>query len=148
MTDVWEGSSMKGEGKILNAICLLIGLAFIGLIVWNFISAGTFIAIDSLFFTAVFLTLALLFFSVPVLTLYAEGRLPLPSFLKSDEAAAGESPSRARAASGQIVRNSDPTADAVLAGPSSAPVDARGRVIPPDVRRMLDVMSRSGQKTS
>ena len=49
MTDVWEGSSMKGEGKILNAICLLIGLAFIGLIVWNFISAGSFIAIDSLF---------------------------------------------------------------------------------------------------
>lgn len=136
---------MKGEGKILNAICLLIGLAFIGLIVWNFISAGNFIAIDSLFFTVVFLALALLFFSVPVLTLYSEGRLPVP-FLKRDGAA--QSPAQARTASATIVRTGDPTADAVLSGPSSAPVDARGRVIPPDVRRMLDVMSRSEQKAS
>lgn len=136
---------MKGEGKILNAICLLIGLIFIGLIVWNFIAAGSFIAIDSLFFTVVFLTLALLFFSVPLLTLYAEGRLPIP-FLKRDGA---ESPAQARAAkSATIVRSGDPTADAVLSGPSSAPVDARGRVIPPDVRRMLDVMSRSEQKSA
>lgn len=110
---------MRGEGRILNLICVLAALAFLGLAVLNFFSEGSFLSIDSLFITLVWGVLAMLFLSVPVLEMYSRGIIKIPFV------------------GGKAKATSVPA--------SNAPVitDAKGRPMPPDVRRMVsDMKSR------
>jgi cytochrome c oxidase subunit 4 len=63
---------LSGE-VILNVICVLLALAFLGLAASNFSLAGNFLSIDSLFFTLVCLMLAGIFLINPAWTLYEKG---------------------------------------------------------------------------
>src|SRR5438477_5755228 len=73
MTEVIEreGSSMKREGMLLNVVCLVMALLFLGLAGLNYFSAGNFISTDSLFFTTVSGMMALIFLLVPLASLRA-----------------------------------------------------------------------------
>ena len=125
-----EGSSMKREGMLLNVVCLVMALLFFGLAGLNFFSAGNFISTDSLFFTSVCGMMALLFLLVPLMTLRAAR--------KEKRAAAGEITSAAAARGGALAGGARPLIAPVRYADA---VDARGRPIPPDVARMVEVMS-------
>ncbi|HKC62267.1 MAG TPA: hypothetical protein VKB86_01455 [Pyrinomonadaceae bacterium] len=126
-----EGSSMKREGMLLNVVCLVMALLFFGLAGLNYFSAGNFISTDSLFFTSVCALMALLFLLVPLMTIRAAR--------KEKKAAAGElSTASATARGGALAGGTRPLIAPVRYADA---VDARGRRIPPDVARMVEVMT-------
>src|SRR2546427_11191218 len=111
-----EGDSMKREGMVLNLICVLAALAFVALAVLNYLSEGSFLSTDSLFMFAVCATLAMLFLSVPALDMMSRGLIRFPSRRRKGQAPPPPG--------------------------GSAPItDAKGRPMPPDVRRMVSDMS-------
>jgi hypothetical protein len=116
-----EGDSMGREGMLLNLICVLAALAFLALAVMNFLSEGNFLSTDSLFITLVWAMLAMLFLAVPALDMMSRGVIRVPFI-------GGKRPAKAA-----------PNANAPVT------TDAKGRPMPPDVRRMVSDM-KSGQK--
>ena len=116
---------MKSEAKLLNILCVIAALAFVGLAVLNALLSPSFLTTDNLFVTMVCLLMALMFAVNPLLHLKDEGRLPIP-FQKK------------QALKGAAV---EPGGRAL---PAAAPLlDAKGRAVPPDVRSM---MARMNQK--
>jgi hypothetical protein len=110
---------MGGEGRILNLLCVLAALAFLALAVLNFLSEGNFLSTDSLFITLVWAMLAMLFLSVPALDVFSRGVIKVPF----------------------VGRKA--TATPATAGNVPVATDAKGRPMPPDVRRMVsDMKSR------
>src|SRR5947209_10757694 len=69
--DVFQKSDL-----ILMGVCVVLAAGFLLLTAKNAASAGNFLTIDSLFFTAVCLLLALTFIAVPALTMRARGLHP------------------------------------------------------------------------
>jgi cytochrome c oxidase subunit 4 len=67
---------MKKSDLILMGICVLLAAGFLVLAGKNVADAGNFLTIDSLFFTAVCLLLALTFISIPALTMRERGINP------------------------------------------------------------------------
>jgi cytochrome c oxidase subunit IV len=63
----------RKEDAILNGVCLVMALVFLGLAVANFRWAGDFLTIDSLFMASVFLLLAFVFLISPILWLHTHG---------------------------------------------------------------------------
>ena len=122
---------MKREGMLLNVVCLVMALLFFGLAGLNYFSAGNFISTDSLFFTSVCGLMALLFLLVPLMTLRAER--------KAKKATAGELSTAGAAARGGGLTGSG-TRTLVAPVRYADAFDARGRRIPPDVARMVEVM--------
>ena len=123
---------MKGENLLLNAVCIVMALLFLGLAGLNFFSAGNFISSDSLFFTTVSGMMALIFLLVP-LTSFMAAR-------KAKKAPAGELATQT-AGSGAVAGASRMSAGALRAPVRYADaVDARGRRIPPDVAMMVELM--------
>jgi hypothetical protein len=112
-----EGNSTRGT-KILNLICVLIALAFVALAVLNFLSEGSFFSTDSLFITLVWLMLAALFLSVPALDMWSRGVIPVPFRRRVQPAPVSDS-----------------------GGTKTVTTDAKGRTMPPDVRRMVADMN-------
>src|SRR5829696_4389929 len=113
---------MRKELGLLNIICILVALGFLGMAVVSVIASGDFLTIDNLFIITVSLMMALMFIVNPLLYLKSEGRLPVLFMKKSIPAAAngGEF--------GQIRAQAPPM------------LDARGRAVPPDVRAMVSRM--------
>lgn len=118
---------MKSEAKLLNLVCIIAALAFVGLAVLNALTSVSFLTIDNLFVTMVCLLMALMFAVNPLLYLKDEGRLPIPfqkrGARKASAAEAGRS----------------------LSTPSlSSPplLDAKGRAVPPDVKSMVANMKQ------
>ncbi|MGB8509326.1 MAG: cytochrome C oxidase subunit IV family protein [Pyrinomonadaceae bacterium] len=68
----------KKSDMILMGICALIAVMFLMLAGKNVASSGNFLTIDSLFFTAVCLLLALTFIAIPAMTLRERGVLKNP----------------------------------------------------------------------
>jgi cytochrome c oxidase subunit IV len=79
---------LKKSDLVLMGVCALLAAAFLVLAGKNAAAAGNFLTIDSLFFTAVCLLLALTFVAVPALTMRERGIRP---FAVGDEV----SPARA-----------------------------------------------------
>ena len=123
---------MKGENLLLNVICIVMALLFLGLAGLNFFSAGNFISTDSLFFTTVSGMMALIFLLVP-LTSFMAAR-------KAKKAPAGEASATAAAAAGRGALASRTAAGALRPVRYADAVDARGRPIPPDVAMMVELM--------
>jgi hypothetical protein len=126
-----EGGFMKGENLLLNAVCIVMALLFLGLAGLNFFSAGNFISTDSLFFTTVSGMMALIFLLVPLTSFLADR--------KAKKTAAGElTPAAERGA----LAGANRTAAGALRAPVryADAVDARGRRIPPDVAMMVELM--------
>lgn len=123
---------MKNENLLLNAVCIVMALLFLGLAGLNFFSAGNFISTDSLFFTTVSGMMALIFLLVP-LTSFMAAR-------KSKKTPANEL--AAPAAERGALAGANRTAVGALRSPVryADAVDARGRRIPPDVAMMVELM--------
>jgi hypothetical protein len=117
-----EVSGMKNEVGLLNLICIIAAIVFIGLAVLNAILSGDFLTTDNLFVTMVCMVMALMFAVNPLLYLKAEGRLPVPFTKKV-------TPQPAQ-----------------LAGAAPALLDAKGRAVPPDVSAMVANMRQSRPK--
>lgn len=64
---------LQKEDVILNAICFLMAMVFLGLAAANFNWAGDFLTTDSLFMASVFMLLALVFLISPMLWLHHNG---------------------------------------------------------------------------
>ena len=110
---------MKRELGLLNIICIIVGLLFIGFAILNaLLFSADFFTTDSLFVTTVCLVMALVFVVNPLLYLKSEGRLPMP-FVKRT-----------------------PRAEVAIAGGAPPLLDARGRAVPPDVKAMLGYMKK------
>jgi hypothetical protein len=119
--ELTETRSMR-EAKILNLLCVIAALVFVGFAVLNAVLSFSFMTTDNLFVTLICLVMALIFAVNPLLYLKDEGKLPIP-FLKSSakKAVTGGPESRAL--------------------PPSAPLlDAKGRAMPPDVKSMVNRM--------
>lgn len=67
----------KKSDLLLMGVCMLMAAGFLVLAGLNAVEAGKFLTIDSLFFTAVCLLLAMTFIAVPALTMRARGVRPL-----------------------------------------------------------------------
>jgi cyanate permease len=134
MTDTMERDRgfMKGENLLLNAVCIVMALLFLGLAGLNFFSAGNFISTDSLFFTTVSGMMALIFLLVPLSSFIADR--------KAKKAPAVETATQS--AGGQAIAGASRTAAGALRSPVryADAVDARGRRIPPDVAMMVELM--------
>lgn len=124
---------MKREAILLNLVCIIAALVFVGLAVFNALTSVSFLTTDNLFVTLVCLLMALLFVVNPLLYLKDEGRLPIP-FLKRNALPAQT------AAAGRALSSSSPSSPQ---SPSSPPLlDAKGRAVPPDVKSMVANMKQ------
>lgn len=121
---------LKGEGLLLNAVCVVMALLFLGLAGLSYLSAGNFISTDNLFFTTVSGMMALIFLVVPLSTLREARKAKKAPAKQLATTVAGRGALASRTAAGALrspVRYADT-------------VDARGRPIPPDVARMVEFM--------
>ena len=134
MTDTIEkeGGFMKNENLLLNVVCIVMALGFLGLAGLSYLSSGNFISTDNLFFSSVAGMMALIFLLVPVTSFIADR--------KAKKAPAGEAATTAgRSAISGTKRT---TVGALNRAPVrfTDAVDAKGRPIPPDVARMVETM--------
>jgi hypothetical protein len=111
---------MRKELGLLNIICIIVALGFLGMAIVSVISSGDFLTTDNLFIITVSLLMALMFAINPLLYLKSEGKLPLPGAKKSIAAPAGGGEW------GQVRAQQAPPL-----------LDAKGRAVPPDVRAMV-----------
>jgi hypothetical protein len=114
---------MRKELGLLNIICILVALGFLGMAVVSVIASGDFLTTDNLFIITVSLVMALMFAINPLLYLKSEGRLPLPGMKKEIAAPAGGGEW------GQVRAQQAPPL-----------LDAKGRAVPPDVRAIVNQM--------
>ena len=121
---------MKSEAKLLNLVCIIAALAFVGLAVLNALTSVSFLTTDNLFVTMVCLLMALMFAVNPLLYLKDEGRLPIPFQKRS-----------ALQASATAAGSALPSPSA-LSSSSPPLLDARGRAVPPDVKSMVANMKQ------
>src|SRR5215475_4256441 len=112
---------MKRELGLLNALCIIVALIFIGFAVLNALVSKELLTTDNLFVTMVCMVMALMFIINPLLYLRSEGRLPMPSMKR--------------------LRRTETAAQ--LAGVRPPLLDARGRAVPPDVSAMLARMKKT-----
>ena len=111
-----EAGVMRKEVGLLNLVCIIVAILFIGLAVVSAFTSGDFLSTDNLFITLVCLVMALMFAVNPLLYLKSEGRLPIP-FAK------------------KLNRSQPPPQ--VTGAPIPTPLlDAKGRPVPPDVRQI------------
>ena len=110
---------MRKELGLLNIICILVALGFLGMAVVSVIASGDFFTIDNLFIISVALLMALMFAINPLIYLYSEGRLRAPFSKRAIAAPANDGEW------GQLRSQAPPL------------LDARGRAMPPDVREMV-----------
>lgn len=121
---------MKGEGLLLNAACIVMAVLFLGLAALNFFNAGNFISTDSLFFTTVSGMMALIFLMVPLATLMSARKTKASP-------ATGEAVDGKRASVVVKTRGGSKLLQPVRYADA---VDAKGRRIPPDVARMVEII--------
>ncbi|OLE55163.1 MAG: hypothetical protein AUG51_04205 [Acidobacteria bacterium 13_1_20CM_3_53_8] len=151
MTDTvtWEGSQMKREGFVLNLLCVLLALAFLGVVVWNVIALGTvtnFLTIDSLFLTVVFTLLALVLLINPIMSLRDAGVLRNPLKRKGAEVTAEQLAATTPAIAGSTGQAALPAARASV--PATTVTKRTARTVPPDVENMVNRLKRSEENQS
>ncbi len=117
---------MNKELRLLNIICIIAAILFLGFIVVNALTSRDVLSTDNLFVTAVCLVMALTFAVNPLLYLKSEGKLPIP-FSKKTVARPAQ------------ISGGTTTATPVL-------LDAKGRAVPPDVRAMVSQMGQAKTK--
>ncbi|HEX8920693.1 MAG TPA: hypothetical protein VF766_04410 [Pyrinomonadaceae bacterium] len=127
---------MDKENLLLNVVCIVMALGFLGLAGLSYLSSGNFISTDNLFFSSVSGMMALIFLLVPLSSFIAAR--------KAKKSPAGDADATAAAVAGRgaIAGTKRAAATAALRAPVrfADTVDARGRPIPPDVARMVEFM--------
>ena len=124
---------MKSENLLLNVVCIVMALGFLGLAGLSYMSSGNFISTDNLFFSSVAGMMALLFLLVPITSFIADRN--------ARKAPAAELAATTKAGQGAIAGAKRTTVGALRSPVRFADtVDAKGRPIPPDVARMVETM--------
>jgi len=111
-----EANLMRKELGLLNIICIIVAVLFLGLALLNAITSPELLTTDNLFVTMVCLVMALMFGINPLLYLKSEGKLPIP-FQKR-------------------LTGSESRPAVTAAANRPALLDAKGRPVPPDVRQI------------
>ena len=117
---------MNKELGLLNFICILVALGFLGLAIISVLASGDFLTTDNLFIITVSMLMALMFAINPLLYLYSEGKLPVPFMKKQVAAPSSEW--------GQLKSSTPPM------------LDAKGRAMPPDVKAIVNQLGKSEVK--
>jgi Na+/serine symporter len=149
-----EGGLMKNESLILNLICVVLALIFVALVAWTFISAGSvgsFLTIDNLFITTVFLLLALVFLVNPLMTLFESGKLPIPFLHRTAKDSAGAASLPPASSAGRIAAPATTAPGAIKSASERSalpPARKTPRTVPPDVEKMLAQMKEPEEKNS
>ncbi len=112
---------MRKELGLLNVICVVVALLFLGLAIVNALTSAQLLTTDNLFITMVCLVMALMFGINPLLYLKSEGRLPIPFAKRSDQSQT------------QVAGS---TGAARIAATAPPLLDAKGRPVPADVRQL------------
>jgi len=121
---------MTKELGILNIICFIVGLLFIGFAVVTALFYPPLLSTDNLFIISVCLVMALLFLVNPLFYLHSEGRLPIPFAKRLG------------------IQPRTPAVQVAGAGATSPPLlDAKGRAVPPDVKSMMARMNPKAKDT-
>ncbi|HMF55004.1 MAG TPA: hypothetical protein VK619_01475 [Pyrinomonadaceae bacterium] len=131
---------MKREGFLLNLLCIVLALAFLGVVVWNVITLGTvtnFLTIDSLFLTVVFTLLAMVLLVNPIMTLKDAGILPNPLKRRGAEVATQAATASIQGDAGQAA-----LPPASVGMPARAIKKRTIRSVPPDVENMVKRLKR------
>ena len=132
-----EPASMQKEQRLLNLICLIAALGLFAFVAYTFFAAGAVISTDGLFFTVVPTVIAICFLAVPLqpIVMRRITKLLGTEYESGPSAVVGSK----TAVGGTVVSAGRPPA--VL---KSAPAlrDPKGRLLPPDVNRMVAEMSR------
>ena len=126
-----EGSLMKSESFLLNVVCIVMAVGFLGLAGLSYMSSGNFISTDNLFFSTVAGMMALIFLLIPAATFLSARKAKKAPATEAAAAERGAIAGSARTPAGSLQRAPVRYADTV---------DARGRPIPPDVARMVETM--------
>ena len=133
MTDAAEeeGGLMKRESLLLNVVCIVMAIGFLGLAALSYFASGNFISTDNLFFSSVAGMMALIFLLVPI-----------SSFMAARKARKAPDVAGAATSERGAIAGSTRTPAGALRAPVrfADTVDARGRPIPPDVARMVEFM--------
>ena len=129
---------MSKELRLLNLICILVALGFVGIAVISVLSSGDFLTTDNLFIITVCMVMALLFAINPLLYMRSQGKLPLP-FIGRSTAPAVNGGNTAAA-----LRPGTGSGDwgQVRSTPKPPLLDAKGRAVPPDVRAIVARMKQ------
>lgn len=130
---------MEKEQRLLNLICVIAALGLFAFIAYNFLAAGYIVSTDGLFFTVVPAVIAICFLAVPLQPMVMRRVTKLLGTEDERPASAVVVGSRT-AVGGTVVSAGRPRA--VL---KSAPAlrDPKGRLLPPDVNRMVAEMRRT-----
>lgn len=126
---------MKREQTLLNLICVIGALLLFAFVAYNFLSAGSIISTDGLFFTVVPLLIAFTFLAVPAQEILMR-KLEQRKIARGELTSQSGSPAR-------IPVSSSGTLVALRSAPALK--DARGRALPPDVNRMVADMKKTGE---
>jgi hypothetical protein len=133
-----EPASMEKEQRLLNLICVIAALGLFAFVAYTVFAAGAVISTDGLFFIVVPTVIAICFLAVPLQPIVmrritkllgTEYESPAPAVVGSKTAVGGTVVSAGRP-------------PAVL---KTAPAlkDRKGRMLPPDVNRMVAEMRRT-----
>ena len=124
---------MKSESMLLNVVCVVMAIGFLGLAGLSYLASGNFISTDNLFFSSVSGMMALIFLLIPLSSFMAAR--------KAKKAPVGELAATAPV-QGSAIAGKTRVASASVRAPVrfADTVDARGRPIPPDVARMVEFM--------
>src|SRR5215218_10107344 len=92
MTDTMEreGSLMKSESFLLNVVCVVMALGFLGLAGLSYMSSGNFISTDNLFFSSVAGMMALIFLLIPAVSFLSARKAKKGPAAEAKAAAGGE----------------------------------------------------------
>src|SRR5215813_13285504 len=130
---------MQKEQRLLNLICVIAALGLFAFVAYTFFAAGAVISTDGLFFIVVPTVIAICFLAVPLQPIVMRR---VAKLLGTGDETAAPAPAvvgSKTAFGGTVVSPGRPPA--VL---KSAPAlrDPKGRLLPPDVNRMVAEMSR------
>ena len=130
---------MEKEQRLLNLICVIAALGLFAFVAYTFFAAGAVISTDGLFFTVVPTVIAICFLAVPLQPIVMRR---VAQLLGTGDETAAPAPAvvgSKTAFGGTVVSAGRPPA--VL---KSAPAlrDTKGRLLPPDVNRMVAEMNR------
>src|SRR5215813_5314968 len=136
-----ERPPMQKEQRLLNLICVIAALGLFAFVVYTFFAAGAVISTDGLFFTVVPTVIAICFLAVPLQPIVM-GRITKLLGTEYESRAPAVVGSKT-AVGGTVVSAGRPPA--VL---KSAPAlrDPKGRLLPPDVNRMVAEMNRGSEQ--
>ena len=134
-----EPASMEKEQRVLNLICVIAALGLFAFVAYTIFAAGAVISTDGLFFIVVPTVIAICFLAVPLQPIVMRRVTKLlgteyesrePAVVVGSKTTVG----------GTVVSAGRPPA--VL---KSAPAlrDPKGRLLPPDVNRMVAEMNRT-----